>query len=163
MHAFNTYSSVMFTPESMRKVIRHLAQVLPSLQEQFDFNTIVVTGKSGIALGFALSMMTGIKVVAVRKGESSHGDMVEGDGTKFERYAFFDDNISSGRTQARVARELNRRAEARNLQPAKRVLNILYSDAYPGGGLDVHDNFGPTYRVPGVHRLPEEHAVPFQL
>jgi lysozyme len=59
-------------------VVAELARQLPALQDEFNFDTIAVTGKSGAAVGFALSMVSGINVVHVRKGESTHGDMIEG-------------------------------------------------------------------------------------
>lgn len=128
MKAFNSYSRIMFNPAMMRKVITEIAGMLPTLQQEYGFDTIAVTGKSGCALGFALSMVTDIHVVYVRKGETSHGDMVEGDGHEFHRYAFFDDFVCSGASRDRVHEELVRYAE--NRQPCRmpqRVLTIEYS------------------------------------
>ena len=168
MQAHNTYSSVMFTPTLMRKVIRNLMEVMPQLMRDYHFDTIVVTGKSGCAIGFALSMMVpDLHVVHIRKGESSHGSMIEGDGHEFQRYAFFDDCISSGATAYRVEREIAAYLNARpHLTKATRVLNILYSDTYGRGGLTdgracSHDH--DTYYVPHNDYLPAEFARAFQF
>ncbi|NUX98753.1 hypothetical protein [Paraburkholderia youngii] len=126
MKVHNSYSSVMFDPAKLRKVVAELARKLPELQEKFDFDTIAVTGKSGCAVGFALSMVTGIHVVYVRKGESSHGDMVEGDGHEFTRYAFFDDFVCSGSTRDRIEEELKVRCNARGVDVPTCVLTIEY-------------------------------------
>jgi hypothetical protein len=156
----------MFDPVKLRKVVRHLARELPALMEEFDFDTIAVTGKSGIAVGFALSMITGVHVVAVRKGESSHGDMIEGDGHKFERYAFFDDTIASGATRDRVQIELDQRANTRpGCTPCRRVLNILYAEGFRGESLDHPDTpYGtPTYRVPSPECIDHIDGQPFDI
>ncbi|WP_429498811.1 hypothetical protein ACQUFY_05795 [Robbsia andropogonis] len=47
MKVHNTYSEVMFNPEAMRRVVRELAGRLPELRDEYGFDTIVVTGKSG--------------------------------------------------------------------------------------------------------------------
>lgn len=107
MIAYNTYSTTMFNPDRMRKVLETLAEKMPQWMGEYDFDTIAITGKSGLALGFALQLyVPGLHVVAVRKGESTHGDMVEGDGHSFTRYAFFDDFVQSGDTKRRVHAEL---------------------------------------------------------
>ncbi|AQT27804.1 hypothetical protein HOR67_gp42 [Ralstonia phage RS-PI-1] len=126
MQVFNPYSTVMFDPKQLRAVVAELARQLPALQEQFDFDTIAVTGKSGTAVGFALSMVTGINVVHVRKGESTHGDMVEGSGNEFSRYAFFDDFVCSGSTRDRVHEELVNCAKTRGADAPECVLTIEY-------------------------------------
>lgn len=121
MIAYNTYSTTMFTPERLRIVLETLAERMPQLMGEYDFDTIAITGKSGLALGFALQLyVQGLHVVAVRKGESTHGDMVEGDGHIFTRYAFFDDFVQSGDTQNRVHRELC--SYARNREQTEPVL-----------------------------------------
>lgn len=153
----NLYSDVMFTPSAMRAVIARLARVLPQLQAEHDFDTIVVTGKSGNAVGFALSMVTGIRVVHVRKGESSHGDMIEGpNGHKLTRYAFFDDCIASGATLRRVKKELANFAQCRGCAEPQHVLNILYQ-GYENGLRSNHAG-PPTYYVDWHHAVAHEAA-----
>lgn len=146
MRVGNPHSTSMFNPRIMRNTIAALAREMPNLQRRFDFDTIVVTGKSGIALGFALSMVTGVRVVAVRKGESSHGNLIEGDGVAVERYAFFDDGIATGSTVRRVDAEIAAHCGARGEVTPTRVLNILYSDFSCARGLE-NDEYGWTFRL----------------
>ena len=157
MKAGNTYSDSMFNPRKMRNTVALLASRLPALRRQYGFDTIVVTGKSGIALGFALSMVTGVHVVAVRKGESSHGDMIEGDGHEFTRYAFLDDGIASGSTVERVADELKSYAQSRAQAEPVRVLCLLYSNFGTENDSVVEGHWGPTWSLP-YHSL--QHADP---
>ena len=147
MKAHNTYSTTMFKPALLRATIAALAEKLPGLQKRYDFDTIAVTGKSGMALGFALSMCTGINVVAVRKGESSHGDVIEGGGNEFERYAFFDDCIASGETVRRVENELGRYADARNVARPTRSLCILYNNGADHADELYDGKYGPTFSL----------------
>ena len=148
MKAGNTYSESMFNPRKMRDTIALIASRLPALQREYKFDTIVVTGKSGIALGFALSMVTGLHVVAVRKGESSHGDMVEGDQHAFTRYAFFDDGIATGGTVERVAEELKNYAQSRAQAVPERVLNLLYANFGTVSNGVEPGYYGPTWSLP---------------
>lgn len=113
------------------------------------FNTIAVTGKSGAALGFALSMVTDINVVYVRKGETTHGDLIEGGGVEFERYAFLDDFVSSGDSRKRVEDELNRYSERRYglASLPKRVLTIEYARGIAESKLKVEKAYGMTHNV----------------
>lgn len=151
MRAHNSYSEVMFNPKALAKVVAELARELPALQDQFNFDTIAVAGKSGCAIGFALSMVTGIHVVYVRKGESTHGDMVEGDGHEFTRYAFLDDFVASGETRARIHEELQRRASTRKQDAPHRVLTIEYQTYNSASRVDgdeflvAHHNHLPTH------------------
>ncbi|WP_429498813.1 hypothetical protein ACQUFY_05805 [Robbsia andropogonis] len=78
-------------------------------------------------MGFALSMISDINVVFVRKGESTHGDMIEGPNDhSFSRYAFLDDFVASGTTRNRVHDELLNYAEQRGGIVPQRVLTIDY-------------------------------------
>lgn len=143
MKAYNSYSNTMFLARDMRAAVAHLVNAMPGLMREYGFDTIVVTGKSGTALGFAVAMLVpGLHIVSVRKGESSHGDMVEGDGHSFDRYAFFDDFIASGATMRRVHDELTNYCTARSYAVPQRVLNIGYA-----AGVDscANDEMSRTY------------------
>lgn len=142
MKAYNGYSDIMFDRRKFNTTIAHLTSTMPSLMAKYDFDTIVVTGKSGCALGFALmAAVPKLHVVFVRKGESSHGDMIEGCGHEFTRWAFFDDFVSSGESYRRVDRELQNYATKRSGHARPEgVLAIEYAakeneDKYqPAGG-----------------------------
>lgn len=141
--AWNSYSATMFNPERMRVVLGEVVRKLPELQEKYGFTHIAVTGKSGAALGFALSLLTGIGVLYVRKGESTHGDMVEGDGKACAKYAFFDDFVASGATLARVRRELNHRAVCTASSPPDCVVAICYDGHSSDWRTSMEHDFSP--------------------
>lgn len=154
MKVFNSYSDVMFSPDKLRRVIAELAAHLPTLKKDYAFDTIVVSGKSGAALGFALSMVSDINVVFVRKGESTHGDMIEGPRDhEFTRYAFFDDFIASGNTRDRVHDELSNYADTRSSTAPQRVLTITYQNGPRRTGMNVHASY-PHFRVAEPDYLP---------
>jgi len=158
MRVYNSYSDVMFTPWKLRRVVKELSVRLPALMEEYDFDTIAVSGKSGFAVAFALSMVMDIKVVAVRKGESSHGDMVEGPGDHaFTRYAFFDDFISSGSTMKRVHAELENYASKRpGTETPECVLCIEYQGYASASGFGHREPIGgiKRYRIADPSLLP---------
>jgi hypothetical protein len=140
---YNGYSEVMFTPDRLRRVVAEIALHLPRLRAEYGFDTIVVSGKSGAAVGFALSMVTDINVVFVRKGETTHGDMIEGpSGHEFTRYAFLDDFVASGSTRDRVQAELANYADTRGAPVPKRVLTIEYQTGLATSGFKGNRNGG---------------------
>lgn len=129
---------------------------LPRLQDEYAFDTIVVSGKSGAALGFALSMVCDIKVVFVRKGESTHGDMIEGpNGHDFTRYAFFDDFVSSGATRDRVHSELESYATNRGTEKPERVLTIEYQKYGSSTSRVDSSMMDKRFKVAAWYDLPE--------
>jgi hypoxanthine phosphoribosyltransferase len=152
---YNQYSDVMFSPDRLRSVVAELAAHLPHLREEFNFDTIVVSGKSGAAVGFALSMVTDINVVFVRKGESTHGDMIEGpSGHKFTRYAFFDDFVASGATRDRVHSELQKYAENRSADAPERVLTIEYQKYNDRVSHLTASKYDKRFQVAAPYELP---------
>lgn len=156
LRVYNSYSEVMFSPEKLRRVVAELAAQLPNLRDVFDFGTIVVTGKSEAAVGFALSMVADINVVFVRKGESTHGDMIEGpDRHAFNRYAFFDDFVASGRTRQRVQDELTAYALSRDMPAPERVLTIEYQTSDRAMSEIVTRCGDPVFNVAAAYHLPE--------
>lgn len=123
---YNGYSEVMFSSQKYRNVMAKLVRTLPAFMDQVDTRTIVVTGKSGMAIAFALQLFLDVDIVVIRKGESSHGDHIEGNGTYFDRYIFLDDFISSAGTYRRVKAELAKAAAIRNWDTPRCVGIVEY-------------------------------------
>jgi hypothetical protein len=139
----------------MRKVVGELIRVIPDMMRKYDFNTIAVTGKSGTALGFAAAMhIPGLHVVAVRKGESTHGDMVEGLWeNEFSRYAFFDDFVATGCTLERVHGELTRKACSQGDEPPSLALIIEYATTSNSTRVEESGLGAPRLRLIDPDRL----------
>lgn len=106
----SSYSGHLFEPKKLRAVAKQLAKDIDKLQP----DAIAVRGKSGIALAFAISMVSDIPIITVRKpNESSHGTDVEGaalSSTQEEgvlRYLIVDDFVASGDTALAIANKLD--------------------------------------------------------
>ncbi len=98
---------------------------------RFEFDTIVVTGVSGLIIGPVLAHLTGKKLLVVRKpNESTHSyNYIEGE--MGHQWIFVDDFISSGGTLDRVVERVNV-----NFGGVKFV--GFYSYFYEGSSHDVH-------------------------
>jgi orotate phosphoribosyltransferase len=105
------YSSTLFNSRKLRDVASKVAQVLDRIQAKHGSCHVAVTGKSGIAMAFAVSMLTDIQILTVRKdSETSHGSKFEGCGT-VRRYVVLDDFVDTGDTIRRVVRDVRQFAE----------------------------------------------------
>lgn len=136
MRVNSSYGECHFNKVRMLDAIQKLATHLPAFMEKYDFDTVAVTGKSGTAFAFALQLfVSGLQVVAIRKGESTHGDMVEGAGNTFTRYAVLDDFVSSGDTVRRIHDELCRKANAQEADMPELVGIVEYAK-YTATGSD---------------------------
>lgn len=108
MVVYPCYSEHTFDPKRLRATAGKLAVLIPRLMHRLNADTIVVTGKSGISMGFATSMLADFPLVVVRKpNESTHGATFEGpDSHKVKRYIILDDFIDSGATINRVIEQV---------------------------------------------------------
>jgi len=84
-----------------RVVRRASARLRPALDE---FDSIVVTGVSGMAVGFPLALRLKKPIAVLRKaGDDTHSfKTLEGGDDLGERVLFVDDFVSNGATRARV-------------------------------------------------------------
>lgn len=105
----NGYSQLQFDHCTLRATARRLAETLPALLLQYDAQAVVVTGKSGMSVAFATMTLADIPLIVVRKrGENSHGEMIEGVlGVEVRRYIILDDFVSSGATVRTVVRDID--------------------------------------------------------
>ena len=83
--------------------------------ESKDFDTIVVTGVSGLLIGSILAHILDKHLVVVRKDEdvSTHSQPGMVEGILGGRWLFVDDFVSSGETLLRVKRKVQERANDR--------------------------------------------------
>jgi orotate phosphoribosyltransferase len=80
------------------------------------FDSIIVTGVSGMAVGFPVALALKVPVTVLRKeDEDSHGSKGEivGRSDLGERVLFLDDFVSNGTTRARVIRAVETRRQYR--------------------------------------------------
>lgn len=99
--------SAGFNQEKLRIQASKVGRLLRSAFVEFGTNVVVVSGNSGVSMGYAvLAMCQGLdmQLVLVRKAnDGSHGSMIEGPrGLEIQRYIFLDDLIDSGATVRRV-------------------------------------------------------------
>ena len=129
----NGYSQHQFDHGSLRATARRLAETLPVLLSQYDAQAVAVTGKSGMSVAFATMMLTDIPLIVVRKrGENSHGEMIEGVvGIRVRRYIILDDFVSSGATVRTVVRDIDDYCRVQHFQRPEPVAVACY---YSGGG-----------------------------
>lgn len=108
------YCAPQYNAEQFREIVRRVAGKLPALLHKHDIDAIVVSGKSGICVAFAVQMLIDIPLVVVRKrGENTHGTMIEGrEGQLVGRYAILDDFVASGDTVRRIHADLCKDAES---------------------------------------------------
>lgn len=127
MHA--NYLSRIFDRERLLVLVEN---VIDKCTEH-GIDAIVVSGLSGTIVGGAVTIVSNVGLIAVRKGETTHSScMVEyKDFQEYKKIAFLDDLISSGTTYKRVKRALKG-------EGMKISLIMLYEDvARTFDGLEV--------------------------
>lgn len=88
-----------------QKAIRKAIKTLRDSKLKFD--SIVCTGISGMLVAPQVAARLGVPLVIVRKDENNHGDDVEfAMGEMPLRYVIVDDFVESGKTIARVQRQM---------------------------------------------------------
>lgn len=92
------YSYTLFDHVKLRAAARAAVEVLVKVRCDHGDIHLAVTGKSGIAMAFAINMIAEFPVVVVRKpAEMSHGSTIEGMGI-LDKYVIIDDFVATGRT-----------------------------------------------------------------
>lgn len=84
---------------------KHIREAAKYIRKHFKkFDSIAVSGVSGIAFGAALAFYMKKRLVIVRAHASEHSEFSVLYSEKINRYIFVDDLIDSGRTFRRVVR-----------------------------------------------------------
>ena len=92
------YLEQIFIPKKLASTSKRVAKKLLKLQKTLQFDAIAFRGNSGAGIAYPVSMLTGIPLICVRKGEKSHGQKVEAAQRSIYRYVVLDDFISDGGT-----------------------------------------------------------------
>lgn len=94
--------------DDLDKVVRKATKKLRPHKDEWD--SIAVTGISGVVIGVPVSMRLKKPLVIVRKqGESIHSSMAVNHKNMGERVLFLDDFVCGGGTRKRVKEEVTRR------------------------------------------------------
>jgi adenine/guanine phosphoribosyltransferase-like PRPP-binding protein len=105
MEITTAYHDGLFESDTLRKRVQKAIEILGPEAHLFD--SIAVTGVSGLMVGPAVAMALGKSITVVRKGEPCHAiQMVEG--AVDCRYLIIDDFRSTGRTLHRVQEEIHK-------------------------------------------------------
>ena len=111
--AFSNYLHCIFD-NRFQHVINKLAGQITELKKTTPVDAIAIRGMSGAIVGGAVALATGIPLICVRKGRSSHSYMkVEGSYTEREKaetmnYVIIDDCVCSGATIDTIMKEVNK-------------------------------------------------------
>lgn len=152
------YSRVQYTPRLLRAKAKEVAACLPALMHSTGATSVVVTGKSGIAMAFAVCMLIDINIVVVRKrGENSHGNPIEGaDGTCLGDYLVLDDFVSSGETVRNIRDSIEERERLGGCKTKAHCVGVLQYllngvDEKPAVAPGVSKRLGvPCYEMPST-------------
>lgn len=128
----NGYSNYQFNHINLKAKAQEIADRLPGLMLETGADAVVVTGKSGMSMGFATLMLIDFPLVVVRKGgELSHGNPVEGDGrTDIKKYLIMDDFICRGNTVVNIIKAMNEKADSCGYEPDDvQCVGVLRYDA----------------------------------
>lgn len=146
MEIYSGYSGLLFDPERLKNAAKLVVQQLNLLEARYPSLKyhVAVTGKSGIAMAFAVAMIKPINIVTVRKAtELTHGSKIEGEGF-LDSYVILDDFVESGETVRRMAADLASVAYSRQEDQPTCLGYIEYARLGP---------FSESHRVPYVTLL----------
>lgn len=121
-----SHTQSAFIPETFQQIVRWAtAKVV-----EHKVDAIAACGHSGLLVAGGIALQTGLPIIAIRKASevpvADHLRVNTNDGdeeSKYSRWAFVDDCISSGSTLLHVIKEIDKAEIATNLFP---VASILY-------------------------------------
>lgn len=118
-------SYLELTPDRLARAIERTVAALTKSRIKFD--TIAFRGLSGSLVAAGVGIKLNKRLVAIRKGESSHGQPVEHAGWEpVVRYVIVDDLIASGGTVKAIQESV------KSEWPKARLVGVaLYQNAYP--------------------------------
>lgn len=102
---YTSYLYEIHDPKKLKKTLAWVVRTLKKIQAKTPFDSIVVTGTSGVSLGYAAAAELGCYVTNIRKADRSHGSSCKIEGlTNPRTYVFLDDFLCGGATYRRVCR-----------------------------------------------------------
>jgi orotate phosphoribosyltransferase-like protein len=151
------YNTDLFVHETFVKKVGSIVVGLHRLRELVEFDTLAVTGKSGMAIAFGIQMLTNEFpfFVVKKQGEENHSGPINGrPGHQVEKYIILDDFIDTGATVERIEKEVKSCAKCNREIPPLLVGAALYND-YSGVVEYVRHVRGTnkSFKCYSIHRL----------
>lgn len=99
------YYGCAMTHADVKARAEQLVKVLPDVMKSTGAEAVIVTGVSGMSIGFAALALLNFPLFVVRKqNDMSHGSVIEGpQNVAVTKYLVLDDFVSSGRTIRTIA------------------------------------------------------------
>jgi len=95
----------------------HTVEAAVQALEGLDFDTIAVSGVSGLLLGPILAYKMSKKLIVVRKnGDSSHSNYLI-EGTCGRKYVIIDDFMSTGATVSYIRQQIDKKIDVSGWKP----------------------------------------------
>ncbi len=105
-----SYLEAIFNPSKFPAKVKKVVLKVVELQKTLGFDAIAFRGNSGAAFAYPVAFVTGIPLICVRKGESSHGRSIEGPtsaaSVSIKTYLILDDFVSAGSTVRAIVKEI---------------------------------------------------------
>ena len=145
----SAYHDVTYQPRRLAKRIARVSRNLLKLRKKLWFDAIVFRGSSGASIAYAVSAITRIPIVYVRKnGEHNHGSKIEGTDNNVRKYIILDDFISGGNTVRTIAKAMRQHAGGLwYLDQPKCVGIALFNDDDERTEWKVQGEFVPILKV----------------
>lgn len=127
------HTSKVFDMDALPTLARDTVHWLRKLKKRLGFNTIAVSGHSGLILGALVAERLKMPLLAVRKADDKQcvdGHRVNGTRLADCRYIVLDDLIDSGATLKRIVTEIEAAAKKENDWRYRDAMSSLYYDEY---------------------------------
>jgi phosphoribosylpyrophosphate synthetase len=127
-----SYSGPIFDQKNFVKKVAIVHERLSNLKNRLPFDAVAVTGKSGLAYGFALQMLSdAFPLIVVEKPGTNHhsGYNVQGHyGHKVEKFIILDDCIDTGSTVENICSSIEKHAKNYRMAVPTFLGLALYND-----------------------------------
>ena len=145
--------SAGFEQERLRLSAMKVGRALGKLFKKHDTNVVVVTGNSGVSMGYAvLAHCKGLdmRLVIVRKdNDGSHGRKFEGpSGLVFSSYILMDDLIDTGSTVRRVHNDFAKHCNRRHQDVPTMAAIVVYAQRFSRVGEVMITDNGSDILIP---------------
>lgn len=110
------HTSRVFDFDALPELVTDCMKVLRQLQRRLKFNTIAVSGHSGLIIGALVAQKLKMPLLAIRKDGDKCLDTRKVNGTRLKdcRYLVLDDLVETGATFRRIVTEIDKAHKAEN-------------------------------------------------